>query len=270
MTTNRTVVLFAHTLKSARRGSVLRALRDLRRALLFPKLNNAVSGVYASFTDAREAVPRQGTLGYDSERHASMYDYRVGQLFISDYAVLFWLSQIHAQLSSVFDLGGHTGVLYYGFKERLKLADSLRWVVQDVPTTVERGRELARSRDNRSLEFTTAWEDGSGSDLLLASGVLQYLDWNMAEHLDKWKSAPRYILVNNTPMYEGPDYITLQNTGISYNPYRIFNRAALIGSLEQRGFVLRDTWRTDRSLDVPFHPERRVESYQGFFMERSG
>lgn len=269
MTTPNGGNLISATLKRARQGSLLGTARELRRELMFPKIINGVRGVYKSFAEANKAVPAAGKQGYDTEQHASMYDYRIDQLFIHDYAVLFWLSQAQAQLKTVFDLGGHTGVLYYGMKDRLKLPDTVRWLVQDVPTTVARGREMASSRGCPALQFTTEWEDGDGCDVLLASGVLQYLDWDIAERLGTWKRQPRHIIVNNTPLYDGADYITLQNTGISYNPYRVFNRAGLVSALERHGYVLRDSWRTERSLEVPLHPERRVDSYQGFVMEKA-
>jgi putative methyltransferase (TIGR04325 family) len=234
---------------------------------MFPHLVNAVRGSYGSFAEAAAAAPQKGNVGYDSDQHAVMYDARIGKLLISDYAVLFWLAQIQQQLTSVFDLGGHVGVLYYGVEKRLRLPESLRWLVCDVPTTVARGRELARTKGATALEFTTEWKDGDGCDLLLASGVLQYLEWDLAERLAAWSKPPRYIIVNNTPMYEGRAYVTLQNTELSYNPYRAFNRSQLIGSLEGHGYVLRDAWRTDRALEVPLRPELRIDAYQGFVMD---
>jgi putative methyltransferase (TIGR04325 family) len=99
--------------------------------------------------------------------------------------------------------------------------------------------------------------------------VLQYLGDSLASILDSWQVAPRYVIVNNTPMFDGREYITLQNTGVSFNPYRVFNRQQLIGSLEAKGYVVRDQWRTDRSLNVPLRPELFVDAYQGFFMERA-
>ncbi len=260
--------MLVEAVKRARSSSLFQAVRELRREMLFPRLVNAVRGTYASFTEAMAGAPGDAVVGYDTAEHAAMYDERIDKLLISDYAVLFWFERIQNELRRVFDLGGHKGVLYYGFRKRLKLPSSLRWVVCDMPTTVTSGKELAIRRGMSALDFTTQWEEGSGSDLLIASGVLQYLDWDLAGALPRWRRMPRYVIVNNTPMYDGDEYITLQNTGISYNPYRVFNRADLIRSLRQLGYRARDTWRTERSLDVPLHPELHVDAYQGFIMER--
>lgn len=247
-----------------------RMLRDLRNLRNFPRLINGVRGKFASFEEAAASAPRAARVGYDSPAHATMYDERIGKLFISDYAVLLWLSQLLPGVRTVFDLGGHKGELFYGFRSRLTLADDLRWIVCDVPTTVEEGRRFAQESGASSLEFTSDNTAADGCDLMLASGVLQYLEDDLATLLKKWKALPKVILVNNTPMYDGDDYVTLQNTALSYNPYRVFNQQKLVKSLEDCGYVIRDHWRTERTLSVPLHPELFVESYQGFVALRDG
>lgn len=242
-------------------------IKDIRRARNFPNNVNGVLGVFSSFAQASGASPRNGRLGYDTQEHSTMYDSRIGKLYIYDYAVAFWLSQILPQVKTVFDLGGHKGELYYGFSQRLDLAEIV-WRVCDVPTTVREGARYARQRQCNALTFTDSPQDGDGCDLLIASGVLQYLEDDLASIVRKWQKQPRFVIVNITPMYDGEEYITLQNTQLSYNPYRVFNRTKLISSLTQLGYELHDDWRTERSLNVPFHPERYVESYQGFLLRR--
>jgi putative methyltransferase (TIGR04325 family) len=256
------------TLKRARFGSPLLALKELRQFLLFPRIYNGVRGQFSSFEEATRSAPEAGKVGYDTEQHASLYDERIGKVLIADYAVLFWLSRIASNVDSVFDIGGHKGELFYGFRKALPTVDALRWLVQDLPSSTRAGRALAEEKGVAALSFTTDLGHGSGSDLVIASGVLQYLNEPLASIVTAWERPPRYVIVNNTPMFEGDEYVTLQNTGISYNPYRIFNRSRLIGSLQEVGYVLRDHWRTERSLVVPLRPDLFVESYQGFFMEK--
>ncbi len=262
------LALLLSTLDRARSGSPLVALKELRQFLMFPRAWNAVRGQFGSFEEAGRSAPQAGKVGYDTEQHASLYDERIGKTLISDYAVLFWLSRVAAEVKSVFDIGGHKGELFYGFRAVLPALDALRWLVHDLPSSTHAGRILAEQNGVSALKFTTDLGDGNGCGLLIASGVLQYLEQSLASILGSWEDAPRYIIVNNTPMFEGNEYVTLQNIGVSYNPYRVFNRARLIRSLEERGYVLRDHWRTERSMAVPLRPDLFVDAYQGFFMEK--
>lgn len=263
------LTLLLSTLARARSGSTFLALKELRQFFVFPSTGNAVRGRFGSFEEARRSAPPGAQVGYDTQQHANLYDERIGKVLISDYPVLYWLGRLVSEIRVVFDMGGHKGELFYGFREKLPMPDSLRWLVHDLPSSTSAGVALAKREGAAALDFTTALEDGSGCDLLIASGVLQYLEQPLAAVLASWEQAPRYLIVNNTPMYEGSEYVTLQNMGVSYNPYRVFNRAALIGSLAERGYVLRDHWRTERSMAVPLKPDLFVEAYQGFFMEKA-
>jgi putative methyltransferase (TIGR04325 family) len=265
---NGTSTLLRSALARVRSGSPLQAAKELRQFLLFPKTSNALRGRFLSFEEAKRSAPEAAKVGYDTEQHAKLYDERLGKVLISDYAVLFWLSRVASEIDSVFDIGGHKGELFYGFREALPTLGALRWLVHDLPSTTQAGRALAEARGASGLGFTNHLGDGNGCDVVIASGVLQYLERSLSSILQSWDRAPRYVIVNNTPMFEGNDYVTLQNTGISYNPYRVFNRARLIGSLEQTGYVLRDHWLTERSVVVPLRPDLSVDAYQGFFMEK--
>ena len=254
--------------RSLRHGSVIQTAKDFRDQLGFERRANAVRGVFDSFEAAARSAPADVKIGYDHPEHATMYDGRLGELVPSDYPVLFWFSRLLPETSSLLDLGGHVGLLYHGFARRLIIPPSYRWLICDVPHIVERGRAEAVRRGTLQLHFTTEWLDGDGSDVLLASGVLQYLEEPIAERLRRWKRLPDHVIISNTPMYQGPAYVTLQNTHLSYNPYQVFNRVELVRSIEALGYEVRDAWRTDRSLRVPLHPERTVESYQGLYFRR--
>jgi putative methyltransferase (TIGR04325 family) len=256
--------LALHRLKG---GSALSALGELRQELSFARRPNAVRGRFASFEEAARAAPAGATLGYDSPAHAHMYDAWLGRLAMADYAALYWLSRVLPSVDRVFDLGGHKGLHYYGFKKRLALPETLSWLICDVPATVEAGRLLADERNEDRLEFTADFARADGADLLLASGVLQYLDWDLAPRLRQLSRLPRHLVVNACPIYDGESYVTLQNTWLSFNPYRVFNRAQLVGSLTALGYREVDGWRLERSLTVPLHPELHVEAYQGFYLE---
>lgn len=258
----------AHPLSTLDPRAWIRTARDVRDHFRFPRVSNTVRGVYPDFATAARAAPRDRKLGYDHASHAEMYDHRIGKLAIGDYPTLFWLSRVLPESASVFDFGGHVGLHYYGFAPRLTLPPELAWVVCDVPSTVARGRTLAAARGAANLRFTAEWGDGDGSDVLIASGVLQYVEEDLAARLRRWTRLPRHVIVATTPMYDGPSYVTLQNTDLSYCPYRVFNRGELVSSIEALGYEVVDAWSTERSLRVPFRPERSVRAYQGIYLRR--
>jgi putative methyltransferase (TIGR04325 family) len=237
---------------------------DYRRRR-FPRSPDSYLGVYGSFEEARRAAP--GRTGYDHGEMAGIYDDRMQQLFPYDYPVLFWLQRILTRGSQVFDFGGHVGVTYYAFAKLLEYPADLRWVVCDVPAVIERGAALASEQGARQVEFTDNPDLCEGSDVLLALGVLQYLETDLADHLAKLKTRPRHIIVNKTPMIDGEPYLTLQNTFNSYNPYRVLDRAAFIGSLALLGYEVVDSWlNPSLKCSVPYQAEQAVDAYTGVYL----
>ena len=107
---------------------------------------------------------------------------------------------------------------------------------------VEVGRRIAGERECKGLSFTSDFTQCSDSEVLLTCGTIQYLERGLADMLAGLAMKPRHILVNKSPMYEGPTYYTLQNTGYSICPYRIYNRVQFIESRKSLGYDLIDSW----------------------------
>jgi putative methyltransferase (TIGR04325 family) len=101
---------------------------------------------------------------------------------------------------------------------------------------------------------------------LLTCGTLQYIEPSLSEMLGQLKTKPRHILINRVPFYDGEMFITLQNIGYAFCPYKIQNRAEFIASLASIGYELIDSWTLSRSCYIPFHPERFVRNYYGFYL----
>ena len=100
---------------------------------------NLFRGVYPSFDAAQASAPPTRPLGYDNADAAGMYLERIKRIYPSDYPVIFWLQKLFAQAqSSVFDLGGHIGIGYYGYQRYLDYPPGLRWTVSDVPAVMAR------------------------------------------------------------------------------------------------------------------------------------
>ena len=55
----------------------------------------------------------------------------------------------------------------------------------------------------------------------------------------------------------------------AYCPYRVFNRAELLSSLERLGYALVDSWDDlDRSCIVPHQPGAAVPHYTGLYLRK--
>ena len=86
-----------------------------------------------------------------------------------------------------------------------------------------------------------------------------------SEQYVRFFAARRHVLINVTPVYDGPAFVTVQNVSAVYCAYRIFNRQELVGSLESAGYRLVDSWAKPRRFRVPGHPDKSFDQYSGFY-----
>lgn len=244
--------------------SILRRLHD--RLFGAKEALNSFSGVYSNFADASRAAPPAKPVGYDSAESANWYLGKLNGVSQEDYPVIYWLREAFADSHSIFEIGGHVGVAYYGFERILPYPPNLKWTILDVPTIAAAGSDLAKQRGRNNIRFVTAPDQTDGADILLACGALQYIDQpDLAGTIASLTVKPKHILINTTPVYDGAAYITLQNIGSAYCPYRIFNRRELIRSLTNLGYSLVDFWQKERAVVIPGHPEKSFEHYSGFY-----
>jgi putative methyltransferase (TIGR04325 family) len=147
-------------------------------------------GVYQTLAEARQSIPAASARGYDDTAAANLHLDRTELVYPSDYPAMLWLNRLFRDgCTTVFDVGGNVGVSYYSFGRFMELPPSLRWLVCEVPSTVQQGRRLAAERDRRKqLGFTEAVEDAEGFDVLMACGVTQYLPTPLSDSLG---SSPR-------------------------------------------------------------------------------
>jgi len=259
----------------------LGALRRQRAEAAFANNTDAnlFRGVYPSFDAAQASAPPTRPLGYDNADAAGMYLERIKRIYPSDYPVIFWLQKLFAQgQSSVFDLGGHIGIGYYGYQRYLDYPPGLRWTVSDVPAVMARGAEIAIERDPAGrLGFNGNFAGAGGVDVLLALGVLQYLPDTLAQRLAALAQGgaqlPRHILLNLTPLHVqgngGQDYFTLQSIGTAFCPYRIAAYATFLEGFTRLGYQIVDRWQNpDKHCHIAFEPTHSVEMYHGFYLRR--
>jgi putative methyltransferase (TIGR04325 family) len=227
-------------------------------------------GVFETFEEAILSAPRTKEIGYDNPELAQEYKRKAelsNTIQSVDYPALFWLISIFGtdDVKAVFDFGGNVGQHFYICEKHRSVPAQLKWIVCDVPETVKAGRELAERRYCTVLEFTTSIEGASGKDIFFASGSIQYVK---SFSLDLLCETPRHCIINRLPLYEGPQFVTLQNGGKVFYPQYVFNRAGFIHSFEELGYKLIEMWE-DRydSCIIPGYPDQSLASYHGLYFK---
>ncbi len=232
---------------------------------------NAYHGVYASHAEALAAAPRSLSNTYDIDAATTMYRGEFEQVRACDYPVVYWLSRLLAEgVRDVFDLGGHLGQAYYGFRRYVDYPPGLRWRVHDVPRVMEAGRRWAAGHDDLgALRFADDAAEADGCDLLVSTGALQYLDYSLPELLGPMARPPGRVIVNLVPMHPERAYFTLQNLGIAICPYRVMCLPAFVDEMAALGYELRDRWELpERHIRVPFERWASIDAYHGMYFAR--
>lgn len=228
-------------------------------------------GIYDSYAEALADAPPTLPTSYDVEASGRMYRSHLGQIRVSDYPAVHWLSRLLPGQRRLFDLGGHIGLSYYGFRRYLDYPADMRWLVHDVPAVVTAGRDWAAKHDPEGrLEFTGARDDANGAGVLFSSGALQYLDYTLPELLQRLDDPPPHVLINMVPMHPTRSYFTLQNIGFAICPYRIAALPEFTAGMEALGYAIVDRWESfERHLHVPFAPGCNIDRYYGFYFYRT-
>lgn len=226
-------------------------------------------GVFRTFEEAADSAPTSKPLGWDTPDYARMFDERHAQIYPYDYPVLFWLRPLLVPGVCIFDYGGHVGLQFYSYRKYLAYPERLTWTVFDVPETVDRGRALAAERGvSEQLPFTIDEYDASGAHILIAAGVLQFVNEPTFDaFLRGLRRPPKHLLLNKLPLSRISSFYTLQNAGPTFAAMRIFDRAELLAALSACGYEVVDEWHDHmHSCVIPFHPERAVTHYSGLYL----
>jgi putative methyltransferase (TIGR04325 family) len=164
------------------------------------------------------------------------------------------------------DFGGSIGLTYYRFTRFASLPANARWIVVELPEIVAEGRRVAVREEAAGLEFETTIEAAPYCDILVSAGAFQYMERSIPEFLNLLAAKPAHLIVNKVPVVAGKAYWTLQNFGPAVSPHRVYNESEFIGYFTGAGYELKDRWVVPE-LDcyVPFHPERCVPEFTGFY-----
>ncbi|GAC1595332.1 MAG: hypothetical protein NVS3B28_26530 [Candidatus Velthaea sp.] len=229
---------------------------------------NAYCGAYRSYVEAAAEVPASFASGWDNAASTGHYLNPAAQT--SSFATLFWLGQrVHAG-TRITDLGGGVGQLYEAFTSREPLPENVVWRIIEVPAAVDAGRKRAAERGSERLLFAPASDEPQPADIVLASGVLQYLDGNDPGVFPLVAGLPSCIIVNKVALTANEEFWTLQNIRTGITPYRVFNERKFHAYFADAGYFQTDTWTAaEMSVEVPLHPECYVRAGSGFVFERA-
>ena len=226
-------------------------------------------GVYPSFEAAARDIPSGRPLGFDNPVSATRMLSEWLSVHPNDYPVLFWLAKLMPDHKTVFDWGGSVGLKYFAFRRHLDCTPDLVWIVGELPAVVELGREIARCNSATALRFTTGLDGVGDADILIAAGVLHFVEEPFAG-LRAQPRLPRHLIINKAPVYDRPSAVTLHNMGTAFCPYHLFNRTEFVDSIKALGYRLIDEWRSpDVGCHIPFYPEHSIGAYSGFYFTRS-
>ncbi|WP_082568272.1 TIGR04325 family methyltransferase [Rhizobacter sp. Root1221] len=233
---------------------------------------NMFWGVFDSFESAARKAECYGVSGYDNEASADMYlTHMRPDAF--DYPAMFWLRKsFDAGLRRVSDVGGSVGIKFYAYRKSIPLPPDVDWTVVDVPAVVSRGKALAAQKGvDPALHFTDDLTHQLDSDILFASGSLQYLPRTLGSYLRSWNRRPNRVVINITPIHPDSAYFTVNSIGTAFCPYRVQTHAGLIAELTQLGYSLKDTWANrGKALELPLRPDLSLDHYRGFCFDLAG
>ena len=247
---------------SRRLGRIVRTAMGRYRGAVDPA-NLRFRGAFASHDEALRHT-RPGSLkGYDNEGVSEVSKALMQEVPLWDYPVLYWLQRLAPETRCVIDAGGHIGVKYRAFAPYIDVA-RLNWVVYDVPAQVRAGRAEARPQD-RTLSFVDRLEDAPPADLLLASGLLPYLDEPLTQFVGRLSQRPRHILLNKVATRDGPTVVTLENFRLAEVPYHIRDAREVPAALDALGYDIVDSWIIDSIAHrIDTHPELGASVSRGY------
>ncbi len=221
-------------------------------------------GMYETFEQARTAAPKTKSVGYDNAELAQEYHKMLEEqnwentgriIGIYDYPMLYWLKSVLAEnATTVFDFGGNIGVHFYSYSKYLEYPADLTWTICEIPEIIKVAQKLAAERCVQSLKFTHEFNHVAGKDIFIASGSIQYVE-SLALNLSAIVQKPKLLLINRLPLYDGKQFVTLQNGGGVFYPQYVFNQAEFIESILSIGYELIDSWQGGDNCYIPFPVE---------------
>lgn len=247
-------------------GALKRFAKALLRRVKPAPAGPSYRGAFASYSEAMAAVRPDMLAGYDHEEIAPISFERMCQVTLWDYPVLFWLDRLLPGTTRLVDAGGHMGTKFRAFDAHLTLPAGFDWAVYDVPAIVRAGRARAERDGLKGISFYDRLEDTPPADVLLCSGLLQYLDIPLAEMIGRLPQKPRHLILNKVATREGPTVVTLEGFGTAEVPYQVRDHGEFVAQVEALGYSIEDRWSIpDLSRN---HPTFGQSTSRGFYARK--
>ncbi|MBX3173891.1 MAG: methyltransferase, TIGR04325 family [Gemmatimonadaceae bacterium] len=251
----------------------LRALREWRagRAFFSQAEGPRFFGCFPTRQAALSAIRPPKAVGYDYPQVTELNFVRMCEVAPWDAPVIEALRQRLSTHRSILDLGGHLGTKFRAFRTALPDIDARRWTVWELPSMVVAGTKRAQEERLAALVFTSDLSTVSEDhDLVLASGLLQYLEGRLADVLRGLSALPRTLIINKLAVTDGNPYFMLENLGYSAVPYHVRRERDELDALGALGFRVVERWVIpELSHEVPFRPERGASASIGLVLERT-
>lgn len=205
------------------------------------------TGAFPTRDMALNSLPVAARGAYDQDGLVEVNYTAMRRVAPWDYPVLYWLlkcSADHATLS-VLDAGGHLGTKFSAFADHLPM-DRINWSIWDLPTFIRTAKAWqAEGKIPGQITFLDDLSDSQPVEVLLASGLMQYVDLSLSEIVGKLPNRPRTILLNKVAVRAGETVVTLEQIGAAKVPYQIRNEGSWMAELGALGYEVVDDW------DVP-------------------
>ncbi len=255
------------TIKSLTKSLVLRFpyAREKYFQKEFSKRSPFCKGIYKSFADAAIDAPADKLSGYDHRVISEDYRTRLDELNPDDYPVLFWFTQLLRKARVVFELGGSVGIGYYAYRRFVSFPENLQWIICELPEAVRFGQEIAFERNETRLVFTDQRQVASYVDIYATFGASQYIEEPFDRIIAALQPRPAHLLINRVPLTAGDAFITLQNNGLWFSPYKVDNRAEFVKSIEALDYELVDKWEMTRPNNFLVHFGEDAPKYHSMY-----
>ncbi|RDL48004.1 hypothetical protein BLJAPNOD_05231 [Ensifer sp. M14] len=232
-----------------------------------------LTGKYPDFDSAMAAIPKWAVAGYNNEETVEVGLEKMCKVIDWDYPVMFWLEREFLsrgdEWTNLLDAGGHIGTKYRAFSRLMNLS-KVRWEVYELPPMVKAGAEMAeRDGIQEKLSFCSDVAKTRKADILLCSGLLQYLDEPFPKFVSRLPARPDVIILNKVALRDGKTIYSLQRGGPAYLPYQIRERGAFLRELDTLGYDVVDAWQIQYLTHaIASHPEEGCSESWGFMLRK--
>lgn len=228
-------------------------------------------GCFATRQQAVAAIRAPKAAGYDHPEVTNLHFARMCEVAPWDAPVVAALRTRLATHRNILDLGGHLGTKFRAFRPLLPEIAHRQWTVWELPSMVTAGTQRAREELLDALAFTSDLSTVSADhDIVLASGILQYLEGCLADTIRDLEVLPRTLIVNKLAVTDRRPYFMLENLGHSAVPYHVRCESDVVAALEALGFAVVERWVVpELAHAVPLRPELGHSTSIGLVLERA-